>query len=545
MLRVPCRQACRGIILFVAAFAACAAAEPQPADPAAAPAVAPETAPVKAAAVARFDVLEYVIDGNTTLPASRIEEVVYPFMGEQKTIQDVELARAALEKAYQGAGYLTVFVSLPEQQVKDGEVHLHVAEGKVERLKVTGSHYYSLGAIKAAAPELEEGKVPNFNEVQKELADLNRNAERKVTPVLRSGRIPGTIEAELKVDDQLPLIANVEVNDRYSRDTTPTRINASLRYDNLWQAGHSINLTYQVAPEAPQESQVFVATYVAPLASGNTLAAYWVKSNTDVSTVGGISSLGNGTIFGLRYVLPLRPLPGLFHSLSLGVDYKDFKDSVQFGNTPEPGLPITYLPFTLEYDMNLNGEKDQTQIGLSTVFSIRGLVSDEAEFAAKRTDASASFMYFKLNLRHRHLFENGLSLVDGVTAQLTDSPLISNEQLAEGGADTVRGYPESSVLGDRGLRVGLELHSPSLAGAWAPWLSDLDVLGFAEAAWLQELDTTALQASHFNLASVGVGMRFHASKRLSGTLDYAWPLVDAGGVAAGDGRILFSLGAEW
>lgn len=542
MIRVLRRWACRWVILLFTAFAPfAAAAESPPADPVAAP--APASAP--AALVARFDVLEYVIDGNTTLPAARIEEVVYPFMGEQKTIQDVELARAALEKAYQSAGYLTVFVSLPEQQVKDGVVRLHVAEGKVERLKVSGSRYYSLGAIKAGAPELEEGTVPNFNEVQKELADLNRSAGRKVTPVLRSGRIPGTIEAELKVDDKLPLFVNVEVNDRYSRDTSPTRLNAAVRYDNLWQAGHSLNLTYQVAPEAPEESRVLVATYVAPLASGNTLAVYGVASNTDVSTVGGISSLGNGTIFGLRYVLPLRPLPGLFHSLSLGVDYKDFKDSVQFGNTPEPGLPITYMPFTLEYDMNLNGEKDQTQIGLSTVFSVRGLVSDEAEFAAKRTDASASFMYFKLNLRHRHLFDNGFSLVDGATVQLTGSPLISNEQLAEGGADTVRGYPESAVLGDRGVRVGMELHIPSLAGAWASGLNELNVLGFAEGAWLQELDTTAYQASRFNLASVGVGMRFRVSKWVNGALDYAWPLEDAGGVAAGDGRIHFSLGAEW
>jgi hemolysin activation/secretion protein len=381
--------------------------------------------------------------------------------------------------------------------------------------------------------------------VQKELADLNRSAGRKVTPVLRSGRIPGTIDAELKVDDKLPLIANLEVNDRYSRDTTHTRLNAALRYDNLWQAGHSINLTYQVAPEAPEESRVFVASYVAPLASGNTLAVYGVASNTDVSTVGGISSLGNGTIFGLRYILPLRPLPGFFHSLSLGVDYKNFNNSVQYADSNEPSPPITYLPFTLSYDTNLIGERDQAQIGVSTVFSVRGWVSDEAEFAASRTDASASFMYFKFNFSHRHLFDNGITLADGVSAQLTDSPLISNEQLAEGGADTVRGYPESSVLGDRGVRVGLELRSPSLAGAWSPGLSELTVLGFAEAAWLQELDTTAYQQSRFSLSSVGVGMRFRAAKWVNGTLDYAWPLEDAGGVMAGDGRFLFSLAAEW
>jgi hemolysin activation/secretion protein len=140
----------------------------------------------------RFDILEYVIEGNTTLPAARIEETVYPFMGEHKTIADVEQAREALEKAYHTSGYLTVFVNIPEQKVQNGEVRLQVTEGKIERLKVSGSRYYSLGAIKAGAVELEEGKVPNFNVVQQELGDLNRNAGRRVTPVLRAGRIPGT-----------------------------------------------------------------------------------------------------------------------------------------------------------------------------------------------------------------------------------------------------------------------------------------------------------------------------------------------------------------
>lgn len=493
----------------------------------------------------RFDILEYVIEGNTTLPPARIEETVYPFMGERKTIEDVQQAREALEKAYHASGYLTVFVTIPEQQVQNGKVRLQVVEGKVERLRVSGSRYYSLGAIKAGAAELEEGNVPNFNAVQKELGDLNRNPSRRITPVLRAGRIPGTVEAELKVDDQRPLHASVEVNDRYSRDTSKTRLSAAARYDNLWQRGHSLNLNFQIAPEAPEESRVFVTTYVAPLASGNTFAAYAVASDTDVTTVGGINSIGKGTILGLRYILPLRPLPGLFHSLSLGVDYKDYKDSVLFGSSQDSNLPISYMPFTLGYDISLNDKNDQTQLGLSTVFSLRGVVSDSAEFSAKRTGADANFAYLKADFRHRHTFDNGLSLAENLSAQFTDSPLISNEQMAAGGVDSVRGYPESAALGDRGWRVGLELRSPPLAGEWSPGLNELNLLGFAEAARLQYLEPGAFQESRFELASVGLGVRFRAVKWLTGALDYAWPLQDAGGVEAGDGRIHFRLGAEW
>lgn len=499
-------------------------------------------APVAAADANRFDILEYQVRGNSTLPRERIEEAVYPFLGEKKTIDDVQQAKAALEKAYQSAGYLTVFVNLPEQTVDSGVVRLDVVEGRVERLKVSGSRYYALGAIKAKTPELDEGNVPNFHEVQKELTALNRDSGRRVTPVLRAGRIPGSVEAELKVDDKAPLHASVELNDRYSRDTSKTRLSAAVRYDNLWQAGHSLNLNFQLAPEQPAESKVLVATYVAPRPSGNMLAGYAVLSDTDVTTVGGINSLGKGNILGLRYIVPLPTRPGLSHSLSLGADYKDYDDTQRFLGQ-DNNLPITYMPFSVGYDLTLPGERSQTQIGLSTVFSLRNVVSDPAEFAAKRTGGKANFIYFKADLNQTLKFASGMRLAGKFAAQYTTDPLISNEQMAAGGADTVRGYPESTAIGDKGWRLGLELHSPPLK--WVPALDELTLLGFAEGARLNYLQATAAQDSRFSLASAGLGLRFRAGKTFSGGLDYARALKDAGGVQAGDDRVHFRLGAEW
>ena len=47
-----------------------------------------------------FDILEFVVEGNTVLPALDIERAVYPHLGEKKTIASVEAAREALEKRY-------------------------------------------------------------------------------------------------------------------------------------------------------------------------------------------------------------------------------------------------------------------------------------------------------------------------------------------------------------------------------------------------------------------------------------------------------------
>ena len=45
-----------------------------------------------------FDILEYEIHGNTRLSDIDIERAVTPFLGLKKTLNDVESARAALER---------------------------------------------------------------------------------------------------------------------------------------------------------------------------------------------------------------------------------------------------------------------------------------------------------------------------------------------------------------------------------------------------------------------------------------------------------------
>ena len=138
------------LIVLLAAHATLTLAEPQP-----------EAArPVAAAEEDRFDIFEFQVEGNSVLPALTIEETVYPFLGEMKSFKEVEGARAALEKAYHDAGYLSVLVDIPEQDVKAATVRLNVVEAQVERLKVTGSRYYSLGYIKSKTPDLAEGSVP-------------------------------------------------------------------------------------------------------------------------------------------------------------------------------------------------------------------------------------------------------------------------------------------------------------------------------------------------------------------------------------------------
>ncbi len=495
------------------------------------PAAAAEAGP-------RFDIMEYLVEGNSLLQDLAIEVALNPFLGERKAVADVEKARAALEKAYHDRGYLTVLVTIPEQKVDDGSVRLAVIEASVEKTTVKGADYNLPSAIKERVPELAANKVPDFNKVQQQLAQVNRSGGLKATPVLRAGSVPGTVEVQLDVDDRLPLYASVELNNRQTPNTTPTRLMSTLRYDNLWQRGHSASLTSQVAPERPEDARVLSGTYALPVGeSGATLTMYGVASRSRFASLAnapGLGLLGDSNIFGARYTMPVAQGEGSLHTLTVGIDHKDLRQTlfIQAGGSIDS--PIRYSPVMASYAANLFDAKRRTSIDTTLVTNLRGFVGDdEAAFNAKRSGASGSFFALRGTAVHAESI-GGWTLAGKAALQLATGPLVPSEQMIAGGMDTVRGYLEGERAGDMGGNLSLELRAP----AWAvdkrkQW--KLSGLAFVDAASLVLLETAA--GSRFRLAGAGIGLRLTGPAGLSLDADFGHAFTAGSVTAAGDKRL--------
>ncbi|MHB8573805.1 MAG: ShlB/FhaC/HecB family hemolysin secretion/activation protein [Dehalococcoidia bacterium] len=500
-------------------------------------------AEAKTEKVQHFDIWEFRVEGNTLLSNIDVERAVYPYLGPQKSIAQVESARKELQQRYRAAGYPTVLVDIPEQQVQHGIVRLRVVEGRIERLRVTGSRYFSPVRIRKEVPALAPNTVPNLPRAQEQLAALNRESgDRSVIPVMRPGRSPGTVEVELKVKDRLPLHGGIEANNRYTEGTTHERLNASLRYDNLWQREHSLAMQYQTSPQNTNEVKALSATYLMHVPdSEKLLVLYGVRSESNVATLGDINVVGNGNIFGARLIFPFAARASYTHNLVFGVDRKNFKETVMLG-ADRLNTPIHYTGFSALYSGTRNSETDTTRFSVGPNFGVRGLGNDEQQFADKRFDARPNFLYLRGNVENAHKWFRGTTLYAKLDAQLSDSPLISNEQMSAGGADSVRGYPEAQQLGDYGVQGTIELRTPYLGPENAGSLQDLHALMFIDGAKLGIHEPLPNQQSSFILSSTGLGMRAMAWRRMNLDLDWARALKDSGSVKKGDTRLHFRLG---
>lgn len=497
-----------------------------------------------------FYVREYRVKGVHLLSGAEVEKAVYPFLGPERTPDDVEKARAALESLYQSKGYKTVVVHVPPQQVKKGVVMLEATEEPVGRLRVRGSRYFSPEEIKRQIPSLAEGTVPDFSEngpVARELIALNQLPDRRITPTLiPQGKTPGTVDVDLNVKDTLPLHGSVELNNRYSADTTKLRVDGSVNYNNLWQAGHSIGFSFQLAPERLQDGEVFSGYYIArfPSIPWLGLMVQGTKQNSDVSTLGGAAVVGKGETVGMRALISLPNGKDFYQSIALGIDYKHYGQDLTLSGTTVT-TPTSYVPVSAAYNANWVGKGQSTEANATVTFNMRGFGSDATELDNSRFKAGGNFIYLRGDISHTHDLPEGIQVYGRLQGQAADQPLLNTEQFSGGGLSTVRGYLESAALGDDGFFATLELRSPNLAAWTHDHVSDWRIYTFFDGGMLGVLEPLPEQQSSYTLASFGIGTKMKISDHFNGTLDLGFPLVGQGETKAWTPLVTFRVWSEF
>ncbi|MFM2289526.1 MAG: hypothetical protein RL684_2669, partial [Pseudomonadota bacterium] len=463
------------------------------------------------AAESRFSILELRVLGNTVLKNRAIETAVYPFLGPNRTVKDVEAARTALELAYHEAGYATVFVDIPEQQVEGGLVRLQVTEGKVDRVRTQNTRYFSNRWIRESLPELQTGNVPRLPELQAELAALNaRTPDLSVTPVLKAGRKPGTVDINLKVIDTLPLHESLEVNDRYTANTSRLRASGSVSYTNLFQLQHALSLQYQSSVQEPKEVRAIVASYSLPVRSveGLSLAFYGVDSKSDVLAVGTLGVLGTGRIYGARAIYSPREAGAtVLRTTTLGVDYKNFLEDINLAKNQSAKTPIKYVNWSFGESLAFLQPKYQLQLDATANFGVRGLPNETDNFLNKRYYGSPNYFDLHASTQYTRQLAGHLQGYLRLGGQYSRDALVSNEQYAIGGLDTVRGYTEAADLGDRGFSATLELRTNLLAKPLHVPDGLLHGFVFFDYGAISVVKPLPGQYTSFELASYGVGVR--------------------------------------
>jgi hemolysin activation/secretion protein len=516
-----------GVMIAVPWAGLTRAQAPPPAPPAAGQA-APEQS---------FDVLEYRVLGNSVLPPRDIEGTLYPLLGTTKTLKDVETARKALEELYHKKGYGTAFVDIPPQTVRDGIVRLHVTEGTLEKRTIGGAHYFAERDVIAQLPASAPGQVLQLSKLQEELTTVNRETpDRQVVPVLKAGAQPGTVDLALNVDDKLPLHGSLELNNQATLDTHELRGIASLSYDDMFGRLDSLALQYQFSPQDFSQVRVLALNYALHPIDGLQPSFSYINSNSNVPIAGTFGVAGIGEIVSAKLAYAIPNTGDTLQSVSLGADYKHFRNTINQDATTALATPITYLDLNAGYAIAAHNDWVTTTFTVSANAGTRHLVSSETEFANDRAQGRANYFDIHADLATLWRLPAGFGLKLRAAGQGAEEPLIANEDFSLAGIDGVRGYLEAEELVDSGIKGTAQLISP-------PWRHGdrtlVDLYVFYDAGRGRVYAALAGQLSVIELRSYGAGLDLLPGQKLTGSLSWARVIDSASVTHAGDSRVLF------
>ena len=515
-------------------------AKPQPQEPQS----QAQAVPTQPPAPARFDIQRYVVEGNTLLSQREVDKILAPFAGKNRDFGDIQRALEALQDAYAGRGYNAVRVSVPEQDIRAGQVRLRVGEARLRRVKVEGNLFFSEKNVRAGLPSLKEGASPNTGAISKDAQLVNENPSKQVSVALQAADDPGQVDVTVRVTDEKPWRLSAYIDNTGTPSTGNYRVGAGYSNANLFNGDDVLNIQAITSPDHASDVKIFGAGYRIPIYrwSGivDVLAGY---SSVNSGTVQGLFNVsGSGDVFGLRYTQLLGRFETYEHRASLGLDYRAYKNDVVplDGATGSVTPDITVRPVSLAYIGRFSRVGQDLSFSASYSRNIPGGANgDDAAFAAdnQRDGANPKYSIWRESVSFSQLLPSDFILRALANAQQTHDALVAGEQFGMGGVDSVRGYYEREVANDIGWRLSLEAYSPDF-GTWFGKTWRARALVFADAA--RGHDSEPQQNPDSKLGSFGLGVRANQGKSLAFRLDVARVTQDAGTRQTGDWRAHFA-----
>lgn len=461
----------------------------------------------------------FVFSGNTAVSQQALEQALAPFQGQPVTDQQLSQISAAVTKLYADRGYL---VSVQATQ-QDDKVNVAITESKAN-VVVEDAQAYSKPFIESHFRKLTKGTwtTKDLEKAMLILRDLPGLAAAKAT--LRSGAQPGVTDVTINLGDaqhDTGFKFGVRADTFGSPYVSRERIAESVWRGNMTGRGDELQLQL-VHGFHPSDLLYGDLRYTYPLSGdGTKLKAYFAAGDFEVGRDLAVLNLQGTTIsFGASAVRPLvrTRYRSVLAEAGLDISNSDFD------------MALTHPSISISKDrvrkLRVGGIWDWTERSarghnIAAVYLHQGLGGFLGGTGSEDTPsrAGATNGFTKLTIegaRQQRLSAlppddhrpHGLTLLNvSLSTQLSPDTLMVGEQMSIGGADSVRGYPQSEHLGDSGLRASVEVRHSFPVKTTSKWLREFTALAFVDhgTVWLHNAGLS--EDSSPSITGAGVGFR--------------------------------------
>ncbi len=340
----------------------------------------------------RFDISGYRVDGNTLLKQRDVDAALAPFVGKSRDFGDVQRALEALQRTYSKAGYASVQVVLPEQELSGGVVMLQVIEARIAGIRISGNQHFDAANIRRSLPALREGVTPNSRALADNLRLANESPARKSQVVLRPAKdqtaspqtanTQNAVDAIVEVADETPWRLFTTLDNTGTEQTGRNRVGVGAQHSNLWNRDHILTGQYITSPEKPDQVAIYSLGYRVPFYGlGDSLDIFAGYSDVDAGTTetpfGPLQFAGKGKVSGVRYNWLFARRGEYEHKMVLGADYRAYDSLCSVGDfgaagCGAAGASVQVRPVSLSYDAVWTRPASRSSFYLTAILNISG-----------------------------------------------------------------------------------------------------------------------------------------------------------------------------
>lgn len=405
----------------------------------------------------RVLVRQIKFSGNTVIGDEELNAIVGPQQGKELSLADLQAIAARVTDFYHDRGYFLAKVVVPEQDIARGVATLRILEGRLGELIITGNQRYREEYIRKAFAKVQKEKVIRQQTLERALLILNDMSGIEVTSVLQAGKEVGTTDIAIKVVEQKRVQGSFEFNNFGTRLASRYRLAPHADVVNFSGVGDLLSL-HLVSGPSPRDFFFGRLGYSIPMnASGTKLNTYFLAGNFEVGDEFSVLGIkGSGLSAGISMTHPLWKSRLRSMNLDFGLDLNDADQQLLGARTSADRIRKYHFGMTLDQKDRVGRNYLALTIhhGLGQTFG--GMPAQDPLSSRSFSGADNRFVKFTADLARVHRLSERVYVIGRASAQITSRPLVVGEQLAIGGADSVRGYPQSAFLGDQGYTVSLE-----------------------------------------------------------------------------------------
>lgn len=446
------------------------------------------------------EVRKVIVSDSEILTGEEIRAITDPMVGRRMSMEQLQAVIDQINQLYTEKNFVTARAILPPQAIADGVVQIELVEGIVGDIVVEGNRAtredYFLKRL-----SLKQGELVRLDVLEKDLAYFNATNDVQVRAEVKAGKEFGQTDFVLKAVEPTKTQVVAFVDNGGREETGLYRLGVNAVNNSLFGIRDTVNVSATYA----QGTLGINMAYDVPVSRrGTRLAINCDRTKTTIvsgpfETVG-IEGLSTITGVGLSHPILVKPQVKL--SGILGWQAKQTDNYFSGVKLQSARLQTTTFGLAGQFARNNQSWSGQHDITLG-----HARLPDQGEF----------LKYSGTVTWQRALHRNGLLTVQGRLQLTNDQLLPFSEQLSLGGMSIARGYPEGTLIGDRGFAISAELTYPI-----GEYLRGMVFLDYGGVFPYKGNDESINEEDY--LKSLGLGVTAKLGERVLANIVVGWPI---------------------